>query len=190
MNARMSEEDWSARLAFGGRLAAPLAGKMGKGVSLVFAGLMLAGCSSQTGINVPPEVVAGLDPQVVREVLTNPGAVETIELAPGDEYRHGYIQGITINFIVCRDALRVLETWRSTGQRADLAPLPVPDYPVETAYKAWQENYAVLQGTLASGEIDRLVKWIADPAGCGSTVPAQPGELSGPTVAERARASG
>ncbi len=152
-------------------------------------GLVATGCASGGDEIVPPGTFDGLDPRVVEEVIANPAMLETITATQDEVYRRGFAQGIVINVIACRDALRVLEEWRATGVRGELAPLPLPRDPVSSAYEALLDSHEARRVALASGEIAELQELIDGQGGCGVGVPAVAGDLSGPSVADRAHSA-
>lgn len=165
------------------RVRRNLATRLACSIGLVGLLILAGGCGSSS--IVKDDVLAGLDPAVAQEVLADPNARDTLGTFEGEQ-RDGLAQGMVINFIVCRDALRVLENWRSTGEQVELAPLPQPDNPVAPFFGEWQERYDDLKATYATGEVAALAEWVGGPYGCGIQVPAIPGDPSGPTVADRA----
>jgi len=150
---------------------------------VVVALLVSAGCSRGAAVASSDEYFHGLDPSAVAEVLANPVAMQKIsEEPPGT--RGSMAQGIVINFLVCRDAARVYRKWIRVGVRPSLAPLPVPEVPMTPSYPDWERSYADLKGRIASGDIDQLRFWLTAEGSCGRWIPAEPYDVSGPTISE------
>ena len=148
------------------------------------AALLLTGCSSKAASpDADSPAFAGLDVNVVAEVLENPTAVERIKGEP-DDTQDSMAQGIARNFIVCRNALDVYQTWIDTGVRPDLAPLPMPDNPVDPSARLWESDYASLEARAESGDPANLRDWLTLEGSCGAWIPANPGDPNGPTIAD------
>jgi hypothetical protein len=143
--------------------------------------LATSGCGAGQSLSADAPYFEGLDSGVVAEVLVDPVARQKIEEEPEDT-RESMAQGIAINFMVCRDALRVYEDWIGTGVAPDLNPLPVPARPREPSYSDWETTFADLEARLASGEIEQLRFWLTAEGSCGQWIPALPGDPSGPTI--------
>ena len=133
------------------------------------AGVLMSACGGGDDLSPDGEHFAGLDAATVAEVLENPVAMQRIE---GDsaEDRRMRLQGMVINFIVCRDLFRVYEAWMTTGVAPAPNPFPVPDEPLAD----WPGEFASDRSALES----------ATPIGsgrcCPGRVPAESGSRSRP----------
>ncbi len=145
--------------------------------------LLLGACSSADVASADADHFAGLDPTVVAEVVDNPVVAQRLDEEP-PETRASLAQGIARNFIVCRDAFRVYQDWITTGAPPPLAPLPIPDNPVEPSNTVWEREYEALQARIASGEPQQLRFWLTAEGSCGQWIPANPGEPQGPTIGD------
>lgn len=143
--------------------------------------LVVGACASSKAVSADASYFDGLDQDVVAEVLADPVARQKIDEEPEDT-RASMAQGITINYVVCRDALRVYQDWLSTGSASELAPLPVPVSPMQPSYSDWEASFAGLEARLDSGELEQLRFWLTAEGSCGQWIPAHPGEPSGPTI--------
>ena len=150
-------------------------------VLVIWFSVVAAGCSHQGATSVDAPYFEGLDQTVVGEVLNDPVALQKIEEEPSDT-RESMAQGIVINFMVCRDALRVYQGWRNTGVAPSLEPLPTPTNPREPSYSDWITSYANLETRVDSGELEQLRFWLTAEGSCGRWIPARPGDVSGPTI--------
>jgi len=143
---------------------------------------LLTGCGQDdTGLSPDADYYAGLDPKVVAEYVANPVVQQKLAQDTPEE-RPSLAQGGAINFIVCRDSLRVYQEWLRNGKPPALAPLPKPDHP-QPSYDYWKDDYARLQALVASGDPEQLRdKWLTGDGSCGQWIPAQPGHPRGPTI--------
>ena len=124
---------------------------------------------------------AGLDPAVVGEVLDNPAVRQSIIEEESDAAKESRAQGVVINFMTCRDALRVYQGWVNTGVAPSLEPLPIPTNPREPSFSAITADYAMYEAAIASGELEQLRFQLTAEGSCG-WIPANPGDPGGPTV--------
>jgi hypothetical protein len=147
------------------------------------AGVLMSACGGGDDLSPDGEHFAGLDAATVAEVLENPVAMQRIE---GDsaEDRRMRLQGMVINFIVCRDLFRVYEAWMTTGVAPAPNPFPVPDEPLAD----WPGEFASDRSALESGDPDRLRQVLSGPSTCGEWIPVTPGEPDGPTIEDAVRA--
>lgn len=155
-------------------------------VGAALAALLVAACSGNADASVESvdaRVFAGLDPVVVQEVLDNPIAMGKINEEPEDS-RESMAQGIVRNFEVCRDAAAFYSEWLGTGEKPDLAPLPVPEDPREPSNSAWDADYGLLTAAADSGDPQLVRDWLTLVGSCGQWIPATPGDVNGPTIAE------
>ena len=143
--------------------------------------IAIAGCTLEAPLSVDAEYFEGLDVAVVAEVLNNPVGRQKIEDEP-ILTRGSMAQGIVINFITCRDALRVYQGWLNTGVAPDLEPLPIPTTPLEPSFSGNQIQYGLFETGINSGELDQLRSSLTAEGSCGQWIPAVPGALDGPTV--------
>lgn len=68
---------------------------------------LLTGCGQQDdGLSADADYYAGIDPKVVEEYVANPVVQQKLSQDSPDE-RPSRTQGGAINFVICRDALRV-----------------------------------------------------------------------------------
>lgn len=142
------------------------------------------GCSQKDSNTMSPSdrTLAGFDPAVVREVVNSAAARERVA---GDEQAvaAARYQGMVRNFIACRSALSAYETWLSSGVAPDFPRQPVPTYPVPTAVDM-DNDIAAFKKDLGSGDITLLRDRLTNQSGCGNWIPAKPGDISGPTIAD------
>lgn len=141
--------------------------------------LIAASCTE--GLSADADYFDGLDGTVVAEILEHPAARQKIEEEPSAT-RASMAQGIAVNFMVCRDALRAYQGWVSTGVAPSLGPLPKPIHPREPSFSANENQYARLAASLDSGELDQLRLSLTGEGSCGQWIPASPGDAAGPTI--------
>lgn len=124
----------------------------------------------------------GLDPEVVAEVLSHPR--DRLFIDRSENRKPNIAQAITLNFILCRDAMRVYRQWTSTGIPPAFAPMPEPVHPQQYAYSDARDEYNDYNQAIQSGDPQVLLSLITGQQTCGAWIPARPGELSGPTIEE------
>jgi hypothetical protein len=152
-------------------------------VALLAVVACLSGCSGPAPLDGSSPAFAGLDPRVVTEVLENPTAARKISEEP-ESTRDSMAQGIVRNFIVCREFLSAYETWLRSGVAPSSPPLPTPSNPLDPSASGWAQEYQNYAGPLNSGDISELKAALTNESGCGVWVPAKPGDVSGPTIAD------
>ena len=152
--------------------------------------LLVAGCTGVGGgaafaaaTSPDAEHFAGLDREVVAEVMSDPIALERLG-QEADADRESMAQGMVRNFAVCRDAFELYARWITTGEPGSLAPLPVPDAPREPSHGSWPGEYARFEAAVTSGDPDRLREQLTANGACGQWIPARPNDASGLTIAE------
>ena len=143
--------------------------------------LFLVGCASDDVFDPNARHFVGLDPAVVAEVLSNPVEHSRIEGKSSDSKNLAQVR--VIHFIMCRDVLRVYQEWLKTGYVTELRELPKPTYKEEGFY-TWDYDYEKFEKVLATGSIDELREQLTQELSCGRSVPHQPGDISGPTIAD------
>lgn len=143
--------------------------------------LFLVGCASDDVFDPEARHFVGLDPAVVAEVLSNPVERSRIERESPDQKNLAQVR--VINFIMCRDVLRVYQEWLKTGYVNELRDLPAPTYEEEGFY-TWDYDYESYKNILETGSIDELRESLTQEPSCGRSVPYQPGDISGPTIAD------
>lgn len=144
--------------------------------------LFLVGCASNNVLDPDAEHFAGLDPAVVAEVLSNPIERSRIERKPSDSQKN-LAQVRVIAFIMCRDVLRVYQEWLNSGYTHNLREQPTPTYKEEGDY-TWDYDYENFENSIASGNIEELRDRLTQEGSCGRSVPRQPGDIYGPTIAD------
>lgn len=122
----------------------------------------------------------GLDTAVAAEVLSHPRAQRFID--QGGDMKPNIAQAITLNFILCRDAMRAYQEWISTGLPPTLDPMPEPVHPQQYAYSDARNDYNTYEQSIQSGDPQVLLSLITGQYTCGRWIPARPGDLSGPTI--------
>jgi hypothetical protein len=144
----------------------------------------LAGCSAsdQGAISPSNKSFAGLDPDVVSEVVNSRVAKDRVA---GDEQAvaAARYQGMVRNFIACRAALSAYQNWLTSGVAPEFPRQPAPNYPAATAADM-DKDIEAFKKDLASGDITLLRDRLTTPSGCGNWIPAKPGAENGPTIAE------
>lgn len=151
-------------------------------VTLAILCLAVVGCAGGSVFDPDARHFDGLDPAVVAEVLSNPVERSRIERQSSDLQKR-LAQVRVINFIMCRDVLRVYQEWLKTGYVSELRDLPAPTYEEEGFY-TWDNEYKRIENILATGSIDELRKRLTQQTSCGQGVPYQPGDISGPTIVD------
>lgn len=144
--------------------------------------LFLVGCASNNVLDPDAEHFAGLDPAVVAEVLSNPVERSRIERKSSDSQKN-LAQVRVIAFIMCRDVLRVYQEWLNNGYAPNLREQPTPTYEEEGDY-TWDYDYENFEKSIASSNIEELRARLTQEGSCGRSVPHQPGDISGPTIAD------
>lgn len=148
--------------------------------------LVTAACSvGSKALSAADPVFAGLDSAVVTEVLTNPTATQRRQ-GLGRAEDETMAQGMVFNFVYCRAGLNAYKSWMSNG-----IPPAAPVKPSASKPTAADADFATQYKQLASaihdGDPSALRSMLTAESGCGSWVPAKPGDTSGPTVADATR---
>lgn len=150
-------------------------------VLLVFA---LTACASQAaGPSADDPEFEGIDRSVVEEVLASK-AVAFRTAGDDQQMLLTRLQGIALNFVLCRQAYSAYEDWRTTGLPQ---MLPVPLHvakPRQMAYAQYRRDWTEFQRLLSGGDIDVLRGRLLNESGCGVWIPLKPGDQAGPTIAE------
>ncbi|MEI2777729.1 MAG: hypothetical protein V9G19_17535 [Tetrasphaera sp.] len=144
--------------------------------------LVAAGCSADHTPEAGDPVFAGLDSAVVNEVLASPAAQQRVEGDDEGAAKARY-QGMVRNFIACRSALSVYQTWVATGEAPAFPDQPRPTNPSATA-KQLDQDIQQLRDHASSGDISLLRDDLTTESGCGHWIPAKPADPSGPTIAD------
>ena len=130
----------------------------------------------------------GLPVDVVVEVLNNPAAQANIDMPLPADDRDSMWQGMVGNFVMCRQLLDVYTKWTKTGAPPvqELA-IVRPDHPLEPSYGDLQMLYQFYGEHIRHGQVTTLADDLTNDSGCGKWIPAAPGDVSGPTIAEVVR---
>lgn len=157
---------------------------LARGTRTISAVLLVAalsvGCSTRPSADA--DYFAGLDSTVVAEVLANPVVQERVGHEPREQ-KETRLQGIVINFIVCRDLYRVYQAWITNGDLPEPNPLPVPDDPRAD----WPSEFSGVLDAARSGDPELLRTVLTVESSCGAWIPLTPGDISGPTIADAVR---
>ncbi len=157
--------------------------------ALLLAGagaLALAGCGPATPtVSAQDPVFAGLDAEVVAEVLESPVAADRVAGDDQSTAKARY-QGMVRNVVACRSALQVYQEWMRTGVAPEFPAQPSPESPAAYAGDM-DDDIAALQRMSAGGDISVLRQELTQDSGCGAWVPAEPGDIKGPTVRDVVR---
>lgn len=151
-------------------------------ITLLTFCLFIIGCAQDNVFASDAKHFEGLDTTVVAEVLANPIERSRIEKRASDAQKN-LAQVRVISFIMCRDALRVYQEWLTTGFPPDLRIPPTPTYEESGRYTWKYENENITQ-SIKTGNIDELRSRLTENGSCAQSVPAQPGDFSGPTIAD------
>lgn len=147
---------------------------------------LVAACSptsSTTTLDASNRAFEGLDSEVVGEVLTNPVALKKLQEEPV-ETKESSAQGMVRNFIWCRALYGAYLEWQNTGVRPAAPALARPANPLDPSDADWKQTYPEWSEVFRSGDIDTLRADLVDDSYCGVWVPAKPGDVSGPTIAD------
>jgi hypothetical protein len=146
--------------------------------------MALVACSRHDALSPDDPIFDGLPRAAVVEALSYPRFEMNLE---GDPNMRSLAQAGVRSLILCRETLRVYETWLRTGVPPEISPGPVPTHPLEPGNTAVEQDYASLRAAVASGDPDRLRARLLAEGGCGTNWPAEPG---GPLIAEVVRGLG
>lgn len=151
-------------------------------VAAVTMTTLVACAGPRPPITPDDSVFAGLDSVVVSEVLDSPIAAERVD---GDDAAAAAAryQGMVRNFTACRSALKAYEEWMNSGIAPTLEPQPVPSSPSMWA-RDMDDEIEGIERDLRSGDITLLRDRLTMSSGCGNWIPATPGDVSGPTIAD------
>ena len=169
-----------------------------KGVAIVVGvvGLTFAASfSTMAGAYAPREsrtptagsvLFEGLPTDVVSEVLANPTAQANVAMWPEEETegRNALWQGMVINFTQCRQMLSIYEKWRTTGEPSHLPNLVLPSHPVGDLVTTARQVDSSYRELLATATRPELGEFLKNESGCGVWIPAKPGDVSGPVIAD------
>jgi hypothetical protein len=127
-------------------------------------------------------VFAGLDREVVVEVLASPAAQARVQ---GDdaETASARYQNMVRNFVACRSALQVYQEWVRLGVPPAFPRQARPEHPAATA-RDMDSDIAQFVKEATSGDISMLREELTSDTGCGAWIPARTGDASGPTIAD------
>ena len=131
-------------------------------------------------------IFEGLPKDVVSEVLANPTAQANVAMWPEEETegRNALWQGMVINFTQCRQMLSIYEEWRATGEPARLPTLVLPSHPVGDVIATARQVDSSYRELLAQANRSQLGELLKNESGCGVWIPAKPGDVSGPVIAD------
>lgn len=159
---------------------------------LACSALGAASCSSETGKPEKPsatsQVFAGLDSGLVREVLSNPRAIENAGFTETEAESDSLWQGMVRNFATCRSAYEGYASWRTTGEAPSWKPPPRPANPREPSNKDSNQFDQDVSKAFASGDPANVEKLIVGEGSCGAWIPAQANKPGGPTIEQAIRA--
>ena len=150
--------------------------------------MTLTSCSSSHEVSADDPIFVGIDHRVAEEVLASTAVKERTQ---GDDEATTkmQLQGIALNFVLCRQAYAAYREWVTTGTQPSL-PRPVRvQQPIRAAYSQYRRDRQMFGEELASGDIDVLRSHLLNDTGCGVWIPAKPGDQSGPTIADAVRGS-
>lgn len=153
-------------------------------VGAVLASAVLAGCGDDESLALDPadQAFAGIDKAIVTEVLENPEAAENIGLSATDGQAQSMAQGIALNFITCRAAGDAYRSWVMTGETPTTVTVPHVEHPIDPGHQAVEDFVQAVNTATASGDPATLRANLSGPGSCGSWIPAEPGDVSGPTI--------
>lgn len=162
----------------------------GVGVGLLTGQVAVSPASQELDPSPEAAYFDGLPRATVEEVLANPAAKEMIRYPITPEKRQQLWQGMTLNFIFCRQMLGYYDTWKTTGTQPTDFPRPsaLPTHPVPAVITQMYVDYRSYRE--ASTEGLARFKWMMLLDGsCGQWIPAKPGDHTGPTIADIVRGS-
>jgi hypothetical protein len=139
-------------------------------------------CSNQ-GLSPDASYFRGLPTSTVREALANPTLKRNLE-GEDPAAQQSLAQAAVRNMIFCREELHVYQQWLALGKPPPILPGPVPARPLEPGNSAIVQDYARLKAAVASGDPSQLQLGLTANGSCGQWVPATPGQIHGPTIAE------
>ena len=145
-----------------------------------------SGAVDQSWPTAESPIFNGLPRDVVTEVLANPRAQENVRILPADAtvQRDALWQGMVINFVQCRQLLAIYQTWQETDNAPELPPLVLPTLPGSSVVKDATIIDGFYRSEVASGDIAKLRADLTNESGCGPWIPANPGDVAGPTIAD------
>lgn len=152
----------------------------------VLVGFLVAGCGSPAGVSADDPIFDGIPRPVVREVLHNP-VVKTRTEGDDEAARRARMQGIALNFILCRQEYAAYRSWVTTGIAPQLPPPPRLGHPLGGVYRDDLTIRRRVDDMLSGGDIDVLRSDLLNDSGCGVWIPVRPGDASGPTIADAVR---
>jgi hypothetical protein len=149
----------------------------------------MAGAYAPVDSRTPPAgsvLFEGLPKDVVSEVLANPAALANVAMWPEEETdgRNALWQGMVINFTQCRQMLSIYEEWRPTGEPSSLPTLVLPTHPVGDVITTARQVDSSYRELLAQTNRSQLGEFLKNESGCGVWVPAKPGDVDGPVIAD------
>lgn len=165
---------------------------IGVGVAAIVSAAIfstMAGAYGPVESHTPPAgsvLFEGLPRDVVSEVLANPTALANVAIWPEEETdgRNALWQGMVINFTQCRQMLSIYEEWRTTGEPSSLPPLVLPSHPVGDVITTARQADSSYRELLAQANRSQLGEFLKNESGCGVWIPAKPGDVSGPVIAD------
>lgn len=156
--------------------------------ALVLVGICVMGaCGSSGTLSADSPIFDGLPQQTVEEALANPHLQRNLEGDEDQQRQQSIAQASVRNIIYCREQLRIYETWLTTGTPPEPTRPPVPDDPLEPGNAAIEQDYAMLENAIESGDPSVMKQRLTANGSCGQWVPATPGDTEGPTIAEEAQ---
>lgn len=170
-----------------------------KGIAIVVGvtGLVIAAVFSTMAATYDPAasrtlptadspIFEGLPKDVVSEVLANPSALANVAIWPEDEVegRNALWQGMVINFTQCRQMLSIYQESRTTGRVSSLPDLVLPSRPVGDVMVTAHQVDSSYRELLAQTSSSQLAEFLMNESGCGVWIPAKPGDVDGPVIAD------
>lgn len=150
--------------------------------------IALTGCASSEGVRADDPIFAGVDKNVTEEVLAS-SAVKDRTQGDDEATQKIRLQGIALNFVLCRQAYAAYRGWVTTGAVPSLPRAATLQHPIETAYTQYQRDRKSFGYDLDSGDVEVLRSHLMNETGCGAWIPAKPDDQRGPTIADAVRGS-
>lgn len=150
--------------------------------------LCVAGCSSggDSALDIPPkdsELFAGFTPEIVAEVLADPGTRESVALAP--ESAQGQVwQTNVAQYGACRPMAQAYGEWLRTGSQPAFPEWAKPTHPEPNFNEFTHELEQSYREAYESLDPSEFRATLTAEVNCASWTPAKPGDYRGPTIAD------
>ena len=146
----------------------------------------LAACSGDESPRATDSIFDGYSSDLVQEVLDNPGVQGNVQRMHEDE-RDRVWQANVNAFDLCRKTYGAYRQWLQTGQQPEVPEWELPAAPEPEFHKFADIDMRHVERLFHTNDPAELREYLVGEGACGSLVPVEPGDVSGPKIADAVR---